>query len=55
MRKNRRTLSREELYEFSEGLAEWIDWAKKYVSKIDPFTNPEYLPFILDEKSSYYW
>jgi len=45
----------ESLDGFSEGLAEWIDWAKKYVSKIDPFTNPEYLPFILDEKSSYYW
>jgi len=27
----------ESLDGFNEGLAEWIDWAKAYVDKIDPF------------------
>jgi len=34
------------------GLPEWIEWAKHYADSIDPLSQPEKLPFIVDESRS---
>lgn len=34
-----------------EGLPDWIDWARDYVSRLDPFSHPETLVFKLEEDS----